>query len=72
MGIFVACTCHYMFRAALDKHITKLMDGSYHNRYRQVCFGGAVVFLVLFLFETIMYMSVLADFDVPRRWLYQI
>lgn len=72
LGLFVAFLCHYYFRSALDKHVTSLMEGIYLNRYRQVAFGGVVIFLIFFVFETIMYVSVLGDFEPPTKWLYQI
>ena len=72
LGIFVAWLCHFYFRKALDRHVTNLMEGMYLNRYRQVTFGGIVIFLVLFVIETISYVSVLGDFSPPRKWLLQI
>lgn len=48
------------------------MEGSYLNRYRQVVFGGIVLFLIMFVIQTAMYMSVIGDFSVPRKWLQEI
>lgn len=34
LGLFVAWVSHYYLRTMLEKHVTKLMDGLYVNRYR--------------------------------------
>ena len=72
IGIFIALVSHFYVRKSLDKHVTKVLDGLYVNRYRQAILGFTIAFLVLFMIITIEYVSVLAQFRPPTTWLYQI
>jgi hypothetical protein len=48
------------------------MEGMYQNRYRELILRGTVIFLALFLFETVWYISSLSTFKAPSKWLLQI
>ena len=34
IGLFIACVSHFFVRKPLDKHVTKILDGLYVNRYK--------------------------------------
>jgi H+/Cl- antiporter ClcA len=70
LGIFIAVYSHFYVRKPLDKHVTKLMDGLYVNRYKQAVLGFLVSFLVLFLIITLKYAFVVASFKPSYKQLY--
>jgi len=68
-GVLIACFSHFMVKKRLEKHIDKLMDGLYVGRYRHAVLGFLVAFLGSFLLIIIVYMTAVAEFSPPRKWL---
>ena len=72
LGVFVAVVSHNFVRERLEKHVTKLMEGLYVNRYRQIVSGFFTLFLLHFSLIIIEYISVLTNFRTPMIWIHQI
>jgi hypothetical protein len=72
LGLFIAALCHFFIRRQLEKHVTKVMEGIFVNRYKHTVLGFTVIFLVLLIIILIEYVVAVGSFKPKDSWLYQI
>lgn len=76
LGIFVSYVSHFYIREPLNKHTTKIMEGLYVERYREIIIGFSVSFIAVFIFISIQYLYALLTFKPSnaqnKNWVAQI
>ena len=72
----MAYVSHFYIRERLNKHTTKILEGIYHERYREILLGFTIIFSGLFILISIQYLSALITFKPSNKqnknWLSQI
>jgi len=67
---------HFYIRQPLNKHTTKILEGIYIERYREIIFGFTIIFIAAFLIVSIQYIYALFTFKPSnaqnKNWLAQI
>ncbi len=76
LGIFVSYVSHFYIREPLNKHTTKIMEGLYIERYREIILGFSISFIGVFIFISCMYLNALLNFKPSnaqnKNWVAQI
>lgn len=72
----MACVSHFYIREPLNKDITKIMEGLYVDRYREIIIGFTIYFIGVFIFISSQYLYALLTFKPSnaqnKNWVAQI
>ena len=67
IGVVVTIYCNFVVKDRLKEHVTKLMDGLYLNRYKQLSVLFLTIFLAVMLIDVIIYFIVQGTYNLTER-----